>query len=125
MVINPFNGPGPKDLPDENYQREIVKLTSHPNVRVVGYIHTTWGRRQLESLLQDIDRYAKWPKVSGQPGLKVTGFFFDETPNMYSDTMKVYLTKLRDHIHRLPGGQDNIVSSALVGSKTSIGTDKP
>jgi Spherulation-specific family 4 len=109
VVVNPFNGPGLDDLPDENYQREIQKLTCHPNVRVVGYVHTTWAKRDLSLVFKDIEKYAQWPERSGIPGLKVTGVFVDETPNIYDADAEAYLAKLREHVKKMPGGDENVV----------------
>jgi Spherulation-specific family 4 len=109
VVVNPFNGPGLDDLPDENYQREIQRLTCHPNVRVVGYVHTTWAKRDLSLVFKDIEKYAQWPERSGIPGLKVTGVFVDETPNIYDADAEAYLAKLREHVKSMPGGDENVV----------------
>jgi Spherulation-specific family 4 len=111
VVINPFNGPGLDDLPDENYQREIPKLTCHPNVRVVGYVHTTWATRDLDLVCQDVAKYAAWPERSGVPELKVTGVFVDETPNIYDADAEAYLANLRKHVKQMPGGDENVVGA--------------
>lgn len=109
VVVNPFNGPGPDDLPDENYQREIPKLTCHPNVKVVGYVHTTWAKRDLALVFNDIEKYAQWPESSGVPGLRLTGVFVDETPNVYNAEAEAYLAKLREHVKKMTAGGENIV----------------
>jgi Spherulation-specific family 4 len=109
IVVNPFNGPGLEDLPDENYQREIPKLTCHPNVRVVGYVHTNWAKRDLNLVFADIEKYAQWRKHSGVEGLKVSGIFVDETPNIYDADAEAYLAKLRKHAKEMPGGDENVV----------------
>jgi Spherulation-specific family 4 len=109
IVINPFNGPGLDDLPDANYQREIPRLACHPNVKVVGYIHTTWAKRDLKLVLGDIEKYAAWPARSGIPDLKVSGVFVDETPNIYDAAAEEYLDKLQKHAKRMPGGDENVV----------------
>jgi len=109
VVVNPFNGPGRDDLPDENYRREIPKLTCHPNVKVVGYVHTTWAKRDLALVCQDVEKYAQWPEHSGNPGLNVKGVFVDETPHIYDAEAEAYLAKLRNHVKKMPGGDDNVV----------------
>ena len=109
IVVNPFNGPGLDDLPDENYQREIPNLTCYANVRLVGYVHTTWANRDLALVLKDIDKYAQWPARSGIARLKVRGIFLDETPNAYDAQAELYLAKLRKHVKEMPGGEDNLV----------------
>jgi Spherulation-specific family 4 len=111
VVINPFNGPGPDDLPDANYQREILKLNGHANVRLVGYVHTLWAKRDLSMVIKDLDRYARWPECSGLPGLSVKGVFVDETPNQYSAEAEAYLAQLRAHVKKMPGGDQNVVGA--------------
>ena len=120
VVINPFNGPGLDDLPDANYQREIPKLTCHANVKVVGYIHTTWAKRDLALVLKDIEKYAQWPECSGLPDLKISGVFVDETPNTYDAEAEAYLAKLCKYVKKMPGGDENVVCVLwLEGSSVS------
>lgn len=109
IVINPFNGPGLDDLPDENYRQEIPKLTCHANVRVVGYVHISWAKRDLHAVCQDIDKYAQWHERSGDPGLRVKGVFVDETPNVYGADAEAYLAKLQKHVKQMPADDENIV----------------
>ncbi|ERF71007.1 hypothetical protein EPUS_03286 [Endocarpon pusillum Z07020] len=109
VVINPFNGPGLDDLPDANYQREIPRLTCHANVKVVGYVHTTWAKRDLALVFKDIDKYAQWPECSGLPDLKISGVFVDETPNVYDAEAEAYLAKLWKHVKKMPAGDENVV----------------
>ena len=109
VIINPFNGPGLDDLPDESYQGAIPTLTCHANVRVLGYVHTTWAKRDIGLVCKDIDKYGQWPERSGNPDLKVRGIFVDETPNVYSAASESYLAKLGEQVKEMPGGDDNIV----------------
>lgn len=103
VVINPGNGPGPNSLPDANYTREIPKLASHANVRLLGYVHTTYAQRNISLLRKDIETYAAWPKVSSNPDLAVRGIFFDETPQQYSANAVAYLQNLTDFTRGLSG----------------------
>ena len=111
VVINPGNGPGPNSLPDANYTREIPKLASHANVRLLGYVHTTYAQRNISLLRKDIETYAAWPKVSSNPDLAVRGIFFDETPQQYSANAVAYLQNLTDFTRGLSGlGSNPFVS---------------
>lgn len=76
---------------------------------MVGYVHTTWAKRDLALVVKDIEKYAAWPERSGVVGLRVTGIFFDETPNTFDADAEVYLAKLRDHVKAMPGGDQNVV----------------
>jgi hypothetical protein len=111
VVINPGSGPGPDSLPDANYTREIPKLAAHDNVRLLGYVHTTYATRNISLVRKDIETYAAWPTVSSNPDLAVRGIFFDETPQQYSAHSLVYLQNLTELTRGLNGfGSDPFVS---------------
>ncbi|KAJ5469587.1 hypothetical protein N7539_009205 [Penicillium diatomitis] len=103
VVINPGNGPGPDQLPDANYTREIPNLASYANVRLLGYVHTSYAQRNISLLRRDIATYAAWPTVSSNPHLAVRGIFFDETPQQFSDQALGYLQNLTDLVKGLKG----------------------
>lgn len=111
IVINPGNGPGPNTLPDANYTREIPSLASHANVRLLGYVHTSYATRNISLVRKDIEAYAAWPTASSNQGLAVRGIFFDETPQQYSPHSLAYLRSLADLTSGLDGfGSDPFVS---------------
>ncbi|CAG8910119.1 unnamed protein product [Penicillium egyptiacum] len=110
VVINPGNGPGPDSLPDGNYTREIPKLTAYDNVRVLGYVYTSYGKRNVSAVRKDIQTYADWPTNSSNPNLAVRGIFFDETPQQYDAQTLTYLQGLTDFVKDLNGlGPDQFV----------------
>lgn len=110
MVINPGSGPGPNALPDGNYTREVPKLAAHDNVRLLGYVATTYATRDASLVRKDIETYAAWPEKSSNPDLAVRGIFFDETPQQYSDKALAYLQNLTDFVKATPElGPDNYV----------------
>ncbi|KAL4926991.1 spherulation-specific family 4 protein [Aspergillus undulatus] len=110
VVVNPGSGPGPNPLPDGNYTQEIPRLTAHDNVRVLGYVATTYANRNISSVRSDIETYAAWPSVSSNPRLAVRGIFFDETPQQYSARTHAYLEELTSIVRNAPGlGPDNFV----------------
>lgn len=111
VVINPGNGPGPNSLPDANYTREVPALASYPNVRLLGYVHTTYATRNISLARRDIETYAAWPTASSNPNMTVRGIFFDETPQEYSAQSLAYLRNLTDLVKDQDGfGQDPFVS---------------
>lgn len=115
MVINPGNGPGPDSLPDGNYTREIPKLTAYPNVRLLGYVYTSYGKRNVSAVRKDIQTYADWPTNSSNPNLAVRGIFFDETPQQYDAQTLTYLQGLTDFVKDLKDlGPDQFVSFAIL-----------
>ncbi|KAI9927822.1 hypothetical protein ASPWEDRAFT_41943 [Aspergillus wentii DTO 134E9] len=110
VVINPGSGPGPNALPDANYTREIPKLGSHDNVRLLGYVATTYATRNMSLVRKDIETYAAWPTNSSNPDLAVQGIFFDETPQQYDANALAYLKDLTTLVKNTTGlGPDNFV----------------
>ncbi|KAB8077568.1 Spherulation-specific family 4 [Aspergillus leporis] len=110
VVINPGSGPGPDALPDANYTREIPKLASYDNVRLLGYVPTTWAKRNMSAVRRDIQTYAEWPTNSSNSKLAVRGIFFDETPQQYDADALSYLQDLTSFVKSLSGlGPDNFV----------------
>jgi hypothetical protein len=114
-VINPGSGPGPDALPDANYTREIPKLASYDNVRLLGYVPTTWAKRNMSAVRRDIQTYAEWPTNSSNSKLAVRGIFFDETPQQYDADALSYLQDLTSFVKSLSGlGPDNFVCVTLL-----------
>jgi hypothetical protein len=110
VVINPGSGPGPDALPDANYTREIPRLGSFENVRLLGYVATTYAKRNISLVRRDIETYAAWPTNSSNPDLAVEGIFFDETPQQYDEDALAYLQELTDVVKNTPGlGPDHYV----------------
>lgn len=115
VVVNPGSGPGPNALPDGNYTREIPKLARHPNVRLLGYVPTTYTKRNISLVRKDIETYAAWPTNSSNPDLAVRGIFFDETPQQYDERALAYLQNLTTFVKEMDGlGPDNFVRVTFV-----------
>jgi len=70
-VINPANGPGTAALSD--YMTGIAQLTA-AGVKVIGYVHTSYGQRAAADVQADVDR---WHSLFQG----VSGIFFDEMAN--------------------------------------------
>jgi hypothetical protein len=68
VIINPADGPGLAAQGD--YAAGVSRLIG-AGLKVIGYVHTRYGRRDASEVEQEIDRYRAW-----YPG--VTGIFFDE-----------------------------------------------
>lgn len=114
VIINPGNGPGPSSLPDANYCHEIPKLRSHSNVAVFGYVHVSWGRRDLDEVRRDVEIYAAWPEHQHdtfQPPcqdqnvsdtrLAIDGIFVDETPILAHEHEVSFLGSLTSLVHSI------------------------
>lgn len=110
VIVNPGNGPGPEAVPDANYLSEIPKLTAYSNVDVVGYVHTTFARRPLSMVMNDITTYSNWAAQTQYPGLAINGIFVDETPNQYDTRTERYLADLTEFAKTCGGfGGDKLV----------------
>jgi len=68
-IINPNSGPSATG-PDASYTTYMQKL-KNAGVQMVGYVHTLWGARDINTVKSEIDIWAT--KYVG-----VTGIFFDE-----------------------------------------------
>lgn len=86
-IMNPNSGPG--DVAREDYVAQI-KAARAQGVKVLGYVHTSYGKRSLTDVQSEIERYYKWYAVSG--------IFFDEVTN--DDAGLPYYTKCR-HLARV------------------------
>jgi hypothetical protein len=97
--VNPNSGPGVSPWwPNEDYVRDIPRLNKFSNVRIVGYVRTTYCQRPISDVFEDIRLYAKWSRDARNAGLRVDGIFFDETPNLYSEEMKTYLDTITQRV---------------------------
>jgi Spherulation-specific family 4 len=67
-VINPNNGPG-SGAPNQDYVKGLDDLRS-ANVTILGYVFTSYGKRNLAEVKSDIDLYDKYYNIDG--------IFFDE-----------------------------------------------
>ncbi len=70
-IVNPSNGHF--DSEDANYTKAIKEL-KNANIRVIGYVSTQYGQRDINEVIADIDAWSRIYKSSG-----VSGIFFDET----------------------------------------------
>lgn len=64
VVVNPNSGPGAGVLPDANYIEALARLTAAPNVKVIGYVHCSYGKRLLDELVAEVSAYRGWTHAS-------------------------------------------------------------
>lgn len=91
-IINPNDGPNGAP-PNTDYQRGIADLR-RAGVKIVGYVPTNYGKRDLKAVNKDIDLYAKY--------FHVDGIFLDEAASQKDQIG--YYRKLYKYIkfkHRL------------------------
>jgi Spherulation-specific family 4 len=92
IVANPANGPG--TALDGAYASAIARAQA-AGVRVMGYVHTSYGQRSLTAVKADI---ATWKQFYG-----VTDIFFDEASD--SSQYLSYYQGLADVVHATPGAK--------------------
>jgi hypothetical protein len=101
-IINPRSGPN-YNGPDAAYTTYMKKFKD-AGIEMVGYVHTSWGARSIDTVNTEIGIYA-----SKYPG--VTGIFFDEAAteaNQVSYYRTAYNTVLsKGFVHSIlnPGTQ--------------------
>lgn len=61
-IINPNSGPG--TVLDVNYRDQVLRARAQ-GVKILGYVHTTYGHRTLPTVKAEIDRYYTWYNVDG------------------------------------------------------------
>jgi len=96
-VINPNSGPANKV--DPAYAK-ITKELQHRNIKVVGYVHTQYGRRDISRVLEEIQLYYSFYSVDG--------IFLDEISNT-TDALPYY-TAIRGQMLTHPGASLTILN---------------
>jgi Spherulation-specific family 4 len=86
-IMNPGNGPG--SAQDSNYVSAVNSLRAAGG-RVIGYIHTSYGARPLQQVLNDINRYQAWYNVDG--------IFIDEMANTGPAERLNYYRDIYNHV---------------------------
>jgi hypothetical protein len=106
IILNPNSGPGSTPYPSDDYVAQIQKLNTFPNVQTLGYIHTSYAQRDVQSVLKDVSTYSGWAKGSvdaNMPGFAVHGIFVDEVASVYSPEAAEYLQTVNTAIKKAPG----------------------
>jgi hypothetical protein len=90
MVMNPMNGPG--SAWDPLYGAAVSNAQA-AGIYVVGYVHTSYGARDINIIKAEIDAYETWYQVDG--------IFLDETAS--SSNLVAFYRAIDDHIRSYPG----------------------
>ncbi len=68
-IVNPASGPG--KTADANYVKLLDRSKRFEKLTLIGYVHTSYGKRGLEEVKADVDNWVKlYPAIQG--------IFFDE-----------------------------------------------
>jgi hypothetical protein len=92
-IMNPSNGPGRR--PDAHYIA-AVQAVAQSGGRVLGYVHTSYGKRSLSAAQADVDRYFSWYPVAG--------IFVDEMATNASTRKLNYYNTLATYIRSSRSG---------------------
>ena len=98
IIVNPDSGPGAGTYANDNsdYQLGLSKLNSYSNVRILGYVHTTYGADSPAAINANVTKYANWSKYTAR-NISVAGIFFDEVSATQSHLQ--YYTSLSDNAY--------------------------
>lgn len=135
VVINPGNGPGlDYPIPNADYQTALSKLSGYENVKVIGYVHCSYGQRELGEIEKDVQDYLGWLEFAerGEWAIRLDGIFVDEVPTdakyldylqSITDTVRSGFTEVasrRSHCDNTNNNSDdNSLSSTLSVSASS------
>jgi hypothetical protein len=110
LIINPQNGPGSSQFPQNEYISGVQKLNSCANVQTLGYVRTGYATRNISFVLQDVATYSGWYAFNGT-SLAMDGIFFDEIPSEFSGPKAEYLKTINAAAKQASGVQlDRTVS---------------
>jgi len=90
LTMNPASGPGTGSNSD--YVAAVAKA-QNASVRVIGYVHTSYGARPISQVESEVDKYKAWYHVDG--------IFVDEVSS--SVNQLAYYTALAKYIGLTPG----------------------
>jgi hypothetical protein len=76
-------------------------------VRRLGYVRTTYGKRNISNIISDISTYGGWSAT----GQGVHGIFFDEAPSEYTPGLEDYVKRINQAAKTAPG----LLPDKLVG----------
>lgn len=101
IILNPSDGPGSNEYPQDEYIAAVQNLTAYRNVRLIGYVKTGWATRDISEVISDISIYSGWSGYATKndaPSIAVHGIFFDESPHVYSAESAEYLLKINKFV---------------------------
>jgi hypothetical protein len=100
-IINPNSGPGTSV--DANYQTQVKEAQAH-GIKVLGYVATSYGKRDAKAVEAEIDAFDKWYAVDGIL-LDEVASSPDKLP--YYGELHSYIVKLHPHALTVinPGNQ--------------------
>ncbi|KAJ5908941.1 hypothetical protein N7495_001623 [Penicillium taxi] len=105
VVVNPSSGPGSSASPSTQYATAVNRLSTYSNVQKIGYVRTNYAKRNITSVLADVETYSNWSTQS--TSLAMDGIFFDEAPYEYTTASDEYLRQINKAVKSATGLQSN------------------
>ncbi|KAJ5173275.1 Cell surface spherulin 4-like protein [Penicillium capsulatum] len=93
IIVNPNSGPGDDVYPDNDYFTGVEILNGYENVKLIGYVRTGYGGRDISEVNQDVASYSTWAS-KGTKNTTLDGIFFDEVPNANEDDQISYMQEV-------------------------------
>ena len=90
IILNPSSGPGTNV--DPNYVSAIQKVREAGG-KVIGYVHTSYGKRELTDITEEIEKYVTFYDVDG--------FFIDQMTSENIDENVAYYKSIYDYIKKM------------------------
>jgi hypothetical protein len=108
--MNPGNGPGTDITANADYTRAIDYCHGKKQ-RVIGYVYTDYGKRPIDQVKADIDKYFKLYKVDG--------IFLDEMSNRATKSLKAYYRTLYTYTRAKTTGTETVVGNPGAAASTA------
>ncbi len=101
MIMNPNSGPGASV--DQNYVASVLRAKA-AGIRVIGYVHTSYGLRSSIEVKSEIDKFKLWYNVDG--------IFLDEGA---TDPVKLsYYKDIQSYIQQTMPGKVIVINPGVV-----------
>ena len=109
VIVNPCSGPCLDSIPEAPYLTELPKLKAYPNIRTIGYVATNYTNKPIETVIAEIDTYARWTDLLNDTRMAVDGIFFDETPGPYDWQSHAFLQTAANEVRNQSGLGQQVV----------------
>jgi hypothetical protein len=109
VILNPASGPGA--AVDPNY-RAVLRRLRYADAKILGYVHTSYGKRDFDAVRSDIQGYFELYDVDG--------FFLDEMSTDPSTTG--YYARIRKLIKQTDRSLEIVGNPGVIASESFVKT---
>jgi len=100
VIVNPSSGPGDiGSLPDDGYIDAVAELRAHTNVKLWGYVDTSFTEVEVESVTGQVDTYNLWNTYT-EKDIHLDGIFFDDVVSDFSSSALTYMNTICASAHQ-------------------------